>query len=64
MTPLGNKLCWRDCSEGNYSAGRDTSLKFLRGLLRASMMDSAGDNDDKLRWGFGRTLSGAIFRGD
>ena len=26
----------------------------MRGPLRISMMDSSGDNDDKLRWGYQR----------
>ena len=25
---VGEQTCWRDCSEGKYSVGRDTSLRF------------------------------------
>ena len=39
MTPLGNKLCWRDYSAGNYSVERDISLRFDD--------NSAGDSLDK-----------------
>ena len=32
----------------------------LRGLLRTLMMDSAGDNDDKLRWGLKELAEGDL----
>ena len=51
MTPLGNKLVGEITMRGIALWERYFAEVLTRASLRISMMDSAGDNNDKLHWG-------------